>query len=383
MKDLYHQDVVEMIERETRRFELWEIHSASDPAFATAYQTLWDAFGASGEMEREDAVRGFLLDDPYEPGPSGTFIRYFLIVARDRDGRLCGVRDGTVLVNPRYAPDFCVVFLSHLYMMPWARGTVLSYWLRISPVDVAVEYLGELHRRGLIRLPAPDDPGRHFGMRLDLTAEMDFFSPDDPVTWQRILFYGRGGFDVIDPRNFPYLQPDFREPELIRATGNRPHPFMMLVRRMGRERQATMAIDEAVALMRLLYDDFATHCATEHLGNSLQLVLDRLTTRERRKSYVDLFPLPTGPKDLHRLKRLFRADVFRRNYAGASPIVDEYLARMGPLLERNPNYLDAAVDAIRFELEQRPPYVYGSRDETRAWDDTPIPEEPKRVRWGR
>src|SRR5262245_42787908 len=50
LKDLYHQDVVEMIERETRQFSFWEILDPSDPSFETAYATLWDAFGPQGEM---------------------------------------------------------------------------------------------------------------------------------------------------------------------------------------------------------------------------------------------------------------------------------------------------------------------------------------------
>ena len=35
-------------------------------------------------MEREDAIRQFLLDDSMEPTPQGTYIRYFLLAARDR-----------------------------------------------------------------------------------------------------------------------------------------------------------------------------------------------------------------------------------------------------------------------------------------------------------
>ena len=76
---------------------------------------------------------------------------------------------------------------------------------------------------------------------------MEYFSPDDRLSLQRILFYGRGGFDAIDPRHFPYRQPDFRDPELIKVTQNTPVPFMLLLRRMGRERQARLPIDEASA----------------------------------------------------------------------------------------------------------------------------------------
>src|SRR5262249_54247472 len=202
LKDLYQQDIVEMIERETRRYELQSIEDPSDPDFERAYRVLWQGFGPAGEMETEGTIRGYLERDPYEPIPSGTFIRYFLIAARDRDGNLRGVRDGSVLYNAAYAPDLCLVYLSHIFMLPEARGTVLTYWLRVAPIELAVEYLFELQRRGLASLPAPDQPGRYFGLHLDLVAEMEYFSPEDLQSLQRILFYGRGGFDAIDPRHF-------------------------------------------------------------------------------------------------------------------------------------------------------------------------------------
>jgi hypothetical protein len=259
-------------------------------------------------------------------------------------------------------------------MLPASRGTVLSYELRIAPVEVAMDYLLELHTRGRIKLPAPAQPGKHFGMRVDLTAEMEYFSPDDPVSWQRILFYGRGGFDAVNPRHFPYLQPDFREPEEIRATGNRPLPFMVLVRRMGRERQASMPIDESTAILRLLYDDFACHCEPEHLGNSLQRVLDRLAERSTRKAFVELLPLPSGPKDLNRIKALFRYAVFQKYYRGSSPAVDEYLT--GPMRERvlaDPAYLEHELHALARHLEQRPRFVYASREKDHTWEGKPDP----------
>ncbi|EYF06028.1 Hypothetical protein CAP_2488 [Chondromyces apiculatus DSM 436] len=373
MKDLFHQDVVEMIERETRKYELWSVDNPDAPEFDEGYQLLWDTFGPTAEMERKDVLRKFLRDDPFEPEPSGTYMRYFFLVARGEDGKIRGVRDGTVLVNPAYAPDLCVVYLAHIYMKPEARGTVLSYWLRISPVEIAMQFLLDLHTMGKIALPAPNAPGKYFGMRMNLTAESEYFSPEEPVSWQRMLFYGRGGFDAINPRHFPYRQPDFREPEQIRETGNRPLPLVLLVRRMGRERQAQLPIDEARALMRLLYDDFADHCAPELLENSLQLVLDRLEERARRKKYVELLPLPSGPGTLHRLKPLFRYSVFNRYYPN-DPIVVSYLN--GPMREqaKNPRFLDEQLTRIGQELEGRPRgFVYGSRDKDFTWEGTPLP----------
>lgn len=363
MKDLYAQDIVEMVERETRKYEIWTIESPDDPDFDGAFQILWDCFGEHGEMERKEVVASFLRDDEYAPVATGTFMKYFMIVARGRDGRIRGVRDGTVLLNPAYAPDLCLVYLSHIYMLEEARGTVLSYWLRIAPVEVAVQYLRELHRRQLIQLPEPEKPGRYFGMRVNLCAEMEFWSPDDPISLQRILFYGRGGFDVIDPCYFPYTQPDFRPPEDIRRTQPNPIPFMLLLRRIGRERQAHIPIDEAEAAMRLLYDDFRCFCEDEHLRSSLDVVLDDLRqSRADGWETLKLYPLPTSARNIDRLRPIFRGSVYRNHYPPDLPEVQRYLG--GPLRRKlqTKGYLREELERIRRTLIGRPPWVYVSRE---------------------
>ena len=60
LKDLYHQDVVEMIERETKRYEMYSIEDADDPDFDIAYEILWDAFGPAGEMETKDVLADWM-----------------------------------------------------------------------------------------------------------------------------------------------------------------------------------------------------------------------------------------------------------------------------------------------------------------------------------
>ena len=377
LKDLYAQDVVEMIERETRKYEVESIEHPDHPDFKRAYQVLWDGFGAAGEMESEAVIRQMMLDDSFVALPGGTFARYFLLVARDRTtGTIRGVRDGRVLVNPGYAPDLCVVYLSHIFVLPEARGSVLTYWLRIAPLDLAVTYLHALQQRGRIALPAPDAPGRYFGMRVDLAAETEFFSPEDKLSLQRILFYGRGGFDVIDPRHFPYRQPDFRAPELIARTGDRPVPFMLLLRRVGREREARLPIDEARAVIRLLYDDFQIFCEPTHLASSLDVVLGRLEERRAKgKNDVALLPLPTGARDLKRLKPIFRYDAYRRHY-GPGPATDAVLN--GPIaaaVAANPHWLDEQLAQIAAELAKTSRWVYASRD--KGFDpDAPDAEDP-------
>ena len=384
LKDLYQQDIVEMIERETRRYELQSIEHPDHPDFARAYQVLWDAFGPQGEMEPEPAIRRFLLDDAFEPLPSGTFIRFFLLIAKDRDGNLRGVRDGSVIYNPSWAPELCTVYLSHIFVLPNARGTVLTYWLRIAPMDLAITYLHVLYQRGKIVLPAPDAPHRQYGMRIDLAAEVEYFSPEDKLSLQRLLFYGRGGFDAIDPRHFPYRQPDFRPPAEIAATGDRPHPFVLLLRRVGREREARLPLEEARAVIRLLYDDFETFCEETHLASSLDVVLSRLDEREKRgKRDVALLPLPTGASDLRRLRPLFRYDVYRKYY-GAGPATDAYLAsETARLAAANPRWIDDQIAALAAQLGKTARWVYASRE--KGFDPeapvdplaTPIPGGPQ------
>jgi hypothetical protein len=337
---------------------------------------LWDAFGPAGEMESEQTIREMMLEDPSVAMRAGGFSRYFLLVARDRaTGTLRGVRDGRVLVNQSYDADLCVVYLSHIFMAPEARGTVLTYWLRIAPMDLAIGYLHLLQQRGRISLPLPDAPHKHYGMRIDLAAEVEYFSPEDELSLQRLLFYGRGGFDAIDPRHFPYRQPDFRPSAEIEATGDRPHPFVLLLRRVGREREARLPLEEARAVMRLLYDDFETFCDEKHLATSLDVVLSRLDERERAgKQDVALLPLPTGAHDARRLKALFRYDVYRKYY-GAGPATDEYLAsETARLAAASPHWIDDQLAAIALRLGTKQRWVYASRE--RGFDPAAPSEAP-------
>jgi len=98
-------------------------------------------------------------------------------------------------------------------------------------------------------------------------------------------------------------------------------------------------------------------------------VLDRLAERATRKSYVELLPLPSGPRDLQRIRPLFRYNVFQRYYRGATPAVDEYL--QGPireLMKASPHYLDDELRRLAKHLETRPRYVYASREKDQTWE---------------
>jgi hypothetical protein len=146
---------------------------------------------------------------------------------------------------------------------------------------------------------------------------------------------------------------------------------MLLLRRMGRERQARLPIEEASITMRHLYDEFACFCTPDLLQNSLDIVQARLAERRAKgKPDVELLPLPTGPGNLQRLKRLFRYDNLRRYYPGTSG-ADGGIPRAHPAqLARNPKWFEEEVAALGVELAKTPHYVYSSRDKgcgPRTW----------------
>ena len=128
--------------------------------------------------------------------------------------------------------------------------------------------------------------------------------------------------------------------------------------------------------MRLLYDDFQTFCSPDQLAISLDLVLKRLDERETSgKNSVELIPLPTGPNNVHRLKRLFRYNAYLRYYAN-SPETKAYLeSGIREKLKANPRLLDDSLAEIVRELERRPEWVYANRDRGFTWDGVSLPPE--------
>ena len=260
LKDLYAQDVVEMIERETRKYEVESIEHPDHPDFKRAFQILWDAFGAAGEMEPEAVIREMMLDDSTVPLPCGTYARYFLLVARDRaTGAIRGVRDGRVLVNPAYdAGPLPRLPLAHLHAARGARHRA----------HLLAAHRAARPRRQLPPHAAPEGQDRAAGARRAGRATSACASTSRPrssTSAPRTSSRSSASSSTAaaaSTRSTRGTSPTGSRtsaiPELIARTGDRPVPFMLLLRRVGREREARLPIDEARAVIQLLYDDFET-----------------------------------------------------------------------------------------------------------------------------
>ncbi len=219
------------MDRATLRFVA--VDAPDHPLFDRAYRRLWDEFGARGEMESRDVIAARLAWRPP--------LLYQLVVALDGDD-LVGLRDHTAIAGP----DLVVVHLSHVVVEPPHRGGGLAGWLRAIPLQAA-------------RACAPGCD------RVVLAGEMEH--PDGtPATLARLRSYQRAGFLKVDPAAFDYAQPDFRAPAEIDATGVRPVPLMLVVRRVGAEAEPTISGAELRTIVEALYRMFAVHARPEHMA---------------------------------------------------------------------------------------------------------------------
>jgi hypothetical protein len=155
------------------------------------------------------------------------------------------MRDCTAMLH-RQHPDHVLVHLSHVLVDFEFRGGGLAAWLRAFPVQIA----RWCHA-------AAGYTGRP---RVTLVAEMEHPNPADPSSLKRLLSYERAGFQKIDPTAINYHQPDFRDPREIDTSGGaKPLPFVLIVRRVGREAETTLAGHEVKLMVQALYSMYGVH----------------------------------------------------------------------------------------------------------------------------
>lgn len=245
------------------------VESTADPAFDAAFALFEAEFGARGELERRSVIEGWL-----ERGPvtvDGLEHTYHLYAARDAGGAIAGVRDCHLVIDRGASRG--VLYLAHVLVLPAHRRRGVAGRLRDAPTARLTESL----------------PG---GQRI-VVGEMEHPVASDAASIVRLVAYGRAGFAAIDPRAFPYHQPDFREPSTIASPA--PVPLLAIASWLGHEDAQALPKTLARAVLRHVYAVFASHCDPAHLASPYEIA--RAALEAWPEPTVPLLPLPASVAD--------------------------------------------------------------------------------------
>jgi hypothetical protein len=167
------------------------IEDPASPEFDAAYAMLDRFFGPRSEMEERAVLQRFLRERElrYSEHQLGIYAMFGAWAGHD----LVGVRD--CYIDFDFRRRFCMVALSHSFVVPEWRRSGLAALFRALPVTLA---------------KAASGPRLGENATLWVTAEMEPADATDPDTEIRLVAYGRSGFGVLDPSRFHYSQPDFR-----------------------------------------------------------------------------------------------------------------------------------------------------------------------------
>lgn len=221
-------------------FDLHRVNSTNDPLFSMAYGSLWSEFGAAGEMEGEDILAA-RMERPAGLFIDGVSLNYTLQLVT-REGAFVGVRDHTVILLEN--EPGAVVHLSHNLVHPHWRRSGIAGWLRALPITTAEESLSMVGR-------SKDAP-------ITLVGEMEPLNASKEDSWVRLAAYQKAGFKMVDPTHVDYLQPDFRPPSVIDASGGaQPIPLRLMLRKYGHENEVSIMGCEVRRCVRFLYKMYA------------------------------------------------------------------------------------------------------------------------------
>ncbi len=228
------------LERDWSDITLRRIESGEDPHFAEAFDALWQEFGEADEVEQAPILAERLRWTGHEVR-EGCALRYRMMLLTAH-GRFAAVRDHTAIVQPGHPA--ATVHLSHNLVAPEWRRSGLAGWLRALPIQTARKCLEAQN------LPA-NSP-------ITLVGEMEHPDPSDPPSIIRLKAYEHAGYLKVDPARVPYLQPDFRSPEEIDASGGtQPLSMALVIRRVGREMETSLPGAEVRRIVLDLYRMYA------------------------------------------------------------------------------------------------------------------------------
>ncbi|WP_437676163.1 hypothetical protein [Sorangium sp. So ce131] len=310
--DVYPAEGPEKVARAIAQYSLEEARDSA--AFDEGYRALDGFFGPKGELERHEVLAAWLAGVHTDPA-APIVLTYHMLIARDAEGRLAGVRD--VYITLDRAARRCVALLSHALVLPEHRRSGLAALLRAAPVALARRALVEAGLGG-----AAGEAGEAEKAEVLLAAEMEAVDPDDRDTAVRLFAYGRAGFAVIPPSVLPYAQPDFRDTAALGVTPV-PLPLMAVVRQVGEEERGDLSRDGAASFLRHYQAAHVREVDPAHLVPIRENALSRLAAFAGER--VPLIRIPRGPEEIAGFAPLLRSVVmplYPPAWRGKAPLDD-------------------------------------------------------------
>lgn len=257
------------LESDWSGFVLHEVRSTEDPHFKTAFDALWQEFGAAGEMEGAEILASRMNWQPNEMRDGAALLYAMQLVTKG--GEFIAVRDHTaILLEDKPG---AIVHISHNLIAPAWRRSGIAGWMRALPVSTALVALAAARRP----IDAP----------VTLVGEMEHFHPGQPATLVRLTAYEKAGYKMVDPSLVDYRQPDFRAPHLIDAgNGPRPVPLCLMLRRIGREHETFVGGDEVIQSVNALYKMYGRGFREQ----DMQAVLETLSGYPAPDARIPLVP---------------------------------------------------------------------------------------------
>jgi GNAT superfamily N-acetyltransferase len=254
------------------------VESTQDPLFETAFTTLTEFFGDRREMETRSVLEQRFAWNTAPLLPNQPLLHYSMILALDSKKTVAAVRDYSAIIPPAPEPQRATLHLSHLWIHPSHRRTGLAGWMRALPLETGRTLLAQAQH-------SPSAP-------ITLAAEMELPDGKDEERNLRLLAYEKAGFLKVDPRVVPYLQPDFRVPSQIDASGA-PQliPMSLIIRRVGREKE----ISAPASFIRSLIHDLYTLYSKTFRSCDMAPLWDRWRSLPDGPTPISLHP-PTQPE---------------------------------------------------------------------------------------
>lgn len=306
LADMTQDEPIEKARQALERYRLEEVTTLA--GFELGYSTLEAQFGLTADLERREVLEAWCLKGSLSPLDAPIQTRYHLVLAKDMDGSVAGVRDCFVALDA--ASRRCVVRLAHTLVLPEHRRGGLAALLRLAPFTLA--------RRSLARAGLAAESAE-----ILLVGEMDMVTPEDRSTVVRLIAYGRAGFRVVPPVILPCAQPDLRD-EASMNGHPQPMPYLLVVRQQKAANQPILSRATLEAIVYHLEAIHGAHCQPEHLLPLREHAFAALARFEGED--IPLLALPTDTSKVADLAPLLRSvtySYYPRDWWGKSEVSDD------------------------------------------------------------